>query len=156
MGFFIEIIIPYPLKNSFTYRVNEKEFNFLENGFRVIVPFGKSKLITGIVLKKHNIQPKNYEPKEIEFIIDDKPIINENQFNFFKWISEYYMCPIGQVIKIALPSLLLLKSESEIILKEENNNILLSKGAEIIYNHLKINKKISFKDLVKVLSKKKH
>ena len=154
MGFFIEIIIPYPLKNSFTYRVNEKEFNFLENGFRVIVPFGKSKLITGIVLKKHNIQPKNYEPKEIEFIIDDKPIINENQFNFFKWISEYYMCPIGQVIKIALPSLLLLKSESEIILKEENNNILLSKGAEIIYNHLKINKKISFKDLVKVLSKK--
>ena len=154
MGFFIEIIIPYPLKNSFTYRVNEKEFNFLENGFRVIVPFGKSKLITGIVLKKHNIQPKNYEPKEIEFIIDDKPIINENQFNFFKWISEYYMCPIGQVIKIALPSLLLLKSESEIILKEENNNILLSKGAEIIYNHLKINKKISFKDLVKVLSQK--
>ncbi len=154
MGFFIEIIIPYPLKNSFTYRVNEKEFNFLESGFRVIVPFGKSKLITGIVLKKHNIQPKNYEPKEIEFIIDDKPIINENQFNFFKWISEYYMCPIGQVIKIALPSLLLLKSESEIILKEENNNILLSKGAEIIYNHLKINKKISFKDLVKVLSQK--
>mgnify|MGYP005732796435 FL=1 len=107
MSFFVDIIVPYPLQNAFTYSVSKKEFDFLEHGFRVTVPFGNSKLITGIVLKKHKIQPKSYEPKEIEFIIDEKPIINDRQLKFFKWVSDYYMCPLGQVIKIALPSLLL-------------------------------------------------
>ena len=95
---------------------NKDEFNFINPGFRVMVPFGKSKFITGVVLNKHNQVPISYEPKEIEFIIDDEPCITSNQLIFFKWISEYYMTSIGQVIKIALPKLLLLKSESEILL----------------------------------------
>tara|TARA_B100001093_G_scaffold112955_1_gene105287 strand:- start:22532 stop:24958 length:2427 start_codon:yes stop_codon:yes gene_type:complete len=154
MSFFVDIIVPYPLQNAFTYSVSKKEFDFLQHGFRVTVPFRNSKLITGIVFKKHKIQPKNYEPKEIEFIIDEKPIINDRQLKFFKWISNYYMCPLGQVIKIALPSLLLLKSESEIILTSKNDEVSLTNESQILYQHLKINNKISFKDIVKLLSKK--
>ena len=108
-----------PLKNSFTYLVNEEEFKFIGIGFRVMVPFGKSKFITGIVSKNIKIHQKDTTQKEIEFIIDSSPIITENQLVFYKWISDYYLCPIGQVIKVALPKLLLLKSESEIFLTDK-------------------------------------
>ena len=127
---FIDVIIPLPLKSSFTYSVNESEFDFLNPGYRVMVPFGKSKFITGIVLRKHNEVPTSYEPKEIEFIIDDKPCITLNQLSFFSWISEYYMTPLGQVIKVALPKLLLLKSESEILLlKREISDFNISENS---------------------------
>ena len=44
---FIDVIIPIPIKSTFTYSVNEDEFNFIKPGFRVMVPFGKSKFTTG-------------------------------------------------------------------------------------------------------------
>ena len=114
MNYYIDVIVPLPLDNLFTYSVNKKEFKFLRIGFRVIVPFGKSKFITAIVANKHNQTPHSYIPKDIEFIIDEECSINDNQLKFIHWISKYYMCPLGQVLKVALPSLLLLKSESEI------------------------------------------
>ena len=152
---FIDVIVPLPLKNSFTYLVNEEEFKFIDIGFRVMVPFGKSKFITGIVSKKHKNSPERYLPKEIEFIIDSSPIITENQLFFYKWISDYYLCPIGQVIKVALPKLLLLKSESEIFLTDkiiEDNS--LSVNAKKIIQFLDQKKKISLKDLSSSIGKK--
>jgi len=152
---FIDVIVPLPLKNSFTYLVNEEEFKFIDIGFRVMVPFGKSKFITGIVSKKHKNSPERYLPKEIEFIIDSSPIITENQLVFYKWISDYYLCPIGQVIKVALPKLLLLKSESEIFLTDkiiEDNS--LSANAKKIIQFLDQKKKISIKELSSFIGKK--
>ncbi len=152
---FIDVIVPLPLKNSFTYLVNEEEFKFIDIGFRVMVPFGKSKFITGIVSKKHKNFPERYLPKEIEFIIDSSPIITENQLAFYKWISDYYLCPIGQVVKVALPKLLLLKSESEIFLTDkiiEDNS--LSVNAKKIIQFLDQKKKISLKDLSSSIGKK--
>ena len=152
---FIDVIVPLPLKNSFTYLVNQQEFNFLDIGYRVVVPFGKSKFVTGIVSKKHKNSPKKYLPKEIEFIIDNSPIITKNQLIFFKWISDYYLCPIGQVIKVALPKLLLLKSESEIFLNDKNfQEEYFSKNAKKIIQFLELKKKISLKDLSSLLGKK--
>tara|TARA_B110000444_G_scaffold97103_1_gene92162 strand:+ start:936 stop:3362 length:2427 start_codon:yes stop_codon:yes gene_type:complete len=146
---FIDVIIPLPLKSSFTYSVNESEFNFLNPGYRVMVPFGKSKFITGIVLRKHNEVPTSYEPKEIEFIIDDKPCITLKQLSFFSWISEYYMTPLGQVIKVALPKLLLLKSESEILLlKRDVSDINISKNSKLVFDLLMISEKLTYKDLI--------
>jgi len=152
---FIDVIVPLPLKNSFTYLVNEEEFKFIDIGFRVMVPFGKSKFITGIVSKKHKNSPERYLPKEIEFIIDSSPIITENQLVFYKWISDYYLCPIGQVVKVALPKLLLLKSESEIFLTDkiiEDNS--LSVNAKKIIQFLDQKKKIFLKDLSSSIGKK--
>ena len=146
---FIDVIIPLPLKSSFTYSVNESEFDFLNPGYRVMVPFGKSKFITGIVLRKHNEVPTSYEPKEIEFIIDDKPCITLNQLSFFSWISEYYMTPLGQVIKVALPKLLLLKSESEILLlKRELSDFNISENSKLVFDLLMISEKLTYKDLI--------
>jgi len=153
---FIDVIIPLPIKSTFTYSVNIGEFNFLNSGFRVMVPFGKSKFTTGIVLRKHNEVPTSYQPKEIEFIIDDEPCITINQLSFFKWISEYYMTPIGQVIKVALPKLLLLKSESEILLlKHDISDFKISKNSKLFFNLLMVNKKLSYKDLIGKFDKSK-
>ena len=74
MNYYIDVIVPLPLDNLFTYSVNKKEFKFLRIGFRVIVPFGKSKFITAIVANKHTQSPDSYIPKDIEFIIDE-PIV---------------------------------------------------------------------------------
>ena len=155
MHYLIDVVIPLPIDTLFTYKVNKIEFEFLKNGFRVIVPFGKSKFLTAIVINKHNILPEFYDAKQIEFIIDNEPIINEHQIQFYKWMSKYYMCPIGQVIKIAVPGLLLLKSESEIILISElNENIQLSKSADLIYRNLILNKKLTYRELILLLNKK--
>ena len=155
MHYLIDVVIPLPLDTLFTYKVNKIEFDFLKNGFRVIVTFGKSKFLTAIVINKHNTLPEFYDAKQIEFIIDNEPIINEYQIQFYKWMSKYYMCPIGQVIKVAVPGLLLLKSESEIILISElNENVQLSKSADLIYRNLILNKKLTYRELISLLNKK--
>ena len=111
--------------------------------------------MTAIVINKHNTLPEFYDAKQIEFIIDNEPIINEYQIQFYKWMSKYYMCPIGQVIKVAVPGLLLLKSESEIILISElNENVQLSKSADLIYRNLILNKKLTYRELISLLNKK--
>ena len=155
MNYYIDVIVPLPLDNIFTYKVNLKEFEFIKVGFRVIVPFGKSKFITALVYNKHNNNPEFYIPKEIEFIIDEESSMNKNQLNFFKWISEYYMCPIGQVLKVGLPKLLLLKSESEIILINENiDNLGLTQSADLVFKNLLLNKKITYSEIISILKKK--
>ena len=80
---FIDVIVPIPVRTTFTYLVNKKEYEFIDKGFRVMVPFGKSKFITGIVIKKHKNFPISHKPKEIEFIIDDRPSLTSKQLTFF-------------------------------------------------------------------------
>ena len=155
MNYYIDVIVPLPLDNIFTYKVNLKEFEFIKIGFRVIVPFGKSKFITALVANKHNKNPEFYIPKEIEFIIDEEPSMNKNQLIFFKWISKYYMCPLGQVLKVGLPKLLLLKSESEIVLIDENiENLKLTQSADFVFKNLLLNKKITYREIISILNKK--
>ena len=156
MSFYIDVIVPLPIDTIFTYRINKSEYGFLKKGARVIVPFGNSKLITGIVCKIHNETPSLYNPKEIEYVIDEVPIVNENQLKFFKWMSNYYMCSIGQVIKNAIPSLLLLKSESEMVLNYNTRLEKLNFSAEskVVIDQLEKNKKISFNELTNLVGKK--
>ena len=151
----IDVIVPLPIRTTFTYIINKKEFEFIDIGFRVMVPFGKSKFITGIVVKKHQNSPINYNPKEIEFIIDKTPIVTLKQLTFFQWISDYYMCPLGLVLKVAVPKLLLLKSESEIVLlKKDIKSLKLSVNAVNIFNYLIKYQRVSLKDLTGILDKK--
>ena len=75
MHYFVDVLLPLPLPKAFTYVVEEAEFNFLSPGYRVGVPFGKNKLYTGLVYKKHQVAPQTYEPKPIEVILDEHPIV---------------------------------------------------------------------------------
>lgn len=119
MNYFVEVILPLSLPQTFTYRVSEAEFLFLKPGMRVSVSFGKTKFYTGLVMQLHNNEPALYEAKEIHQIIDEKPIVNETQLKHWQWIASYYMCSIGEVYKSALPSALLLESETIISSKKD-------------------------------------
>lgn len=113
---FADIILPVPIRNEFTYRVPFELNDQIVPGSRVIVPFGRSKLYTGIVTSLHENIPQNYQAKYIEHVLDEVPIITKEQYTFWKWISNYYMAPIGDVMNAALPANFKLASETKIVL----------------------------------------
>ncbi|MDB4264437.1 primosomal protein N' [bacterium] len=119
MANFINVILPIPLERSFTYSITEEEATLLQPGMRVAVPFGKSKIYTGIVHGVHQNPPEAYEAKEIHQLLDDYPIINPIQLKHWEWIASYYMCTLGEVVRSALPSAFLLESETLVLRNTE-------------------------------------
>lgn len=140
MNSFADVILPLPLPNPFTYKLSEKESKVLKVGFRVAVSFGKRKIYTGIIIRLHNESPLNYEVKPIEFIYDSKSIVDQLRIDFWTWMSKYYFSPIGDILKAAVPSTLLLESESIIskidISEEEIKN--MSDNEYLIYEALEL------------------
>lgn len=110
--FFVDVILPIPLNQTFTYSINKDEAGFLKAGMRVAVPFGKSKIYTAIVYQVHNLAPTGYETKPIDHILDQSPIITPIQLRHWQWMASYYMCSLGVVLRAALPSAFLLESET--------------------------------------------
>jgi primosomal protein N' (replication factor Y) len=117
--FYIDVILPIPLKQTFTYSVNKDEAAFLKEGHRVAVPFGKSKVYTAIVYQVHTQAPQGYETKSIDQILDETPIITSFQIKHWEWMAGYYMCTLGEIIKAALPSAFLLESETIVSLRPD-------------------------------------
>ncbi|NQX86340.1 MAG: primosomal protein N' [Flavobacteriaceae bacterium] len=156
MNCFIDVILPIPLERNFTYAITPAEFEFLEIGMRVAVPFGKSKVYTALVFDKHQNPPVIYEAKEIHQILDDTPIVTIKQLEFWKWIANYYMCTLGDVIRAALPSAFLLESETN-ILRNTLANIdedSLRDDEFLVYDALQHQSSLSVQDLSKILDKK--
>jgi len=112
MEFFIDVILPVPLERLFTYSITRAESEFLKAGMRVAVPFGKSKIYTALVYGIHQTKPEVYEAKPIHQILDEHPIITKHQIKLWDWISKYYICTHGDVLRAALPSAFLLESET--------------------------------------------
>jgi len=154
--FFVEVILPLALDKTFTYQVSEAEFHFIQPGMRIAVPFGKTKIYTGLVLEVHQNKPLLYEAKEIHEILDEKPIVNPYQLKHWFWISEYYMCSIGEVYKSAVPSALLLESET-IILKNKETEVLKSELSDdefLVYEALEKQNSLKVQDIIAILNKK--
>ena len=112
---YANIILPLPLDGYFTYGVPEDLASRVQNGMRVTVPFGKSKTYVGVVAEYPVDVPKPAEEvaqqgkkkivyKNIADVLDDTPILLPQQLRLWKWIADYYMSPIGDVYKAALPS----------------------------------------------------
>lgn len=116
---FAEIILPLPLYSTYTYCIPEEMQSLLRKGSRVLVQFGKKKYYTGIVEHIHNIKPKGYEVKQIMALLDAEPIVRHPQLNLWHWISEYYLCSVGEVFKAAVPTGLKPESETYISLNED-------------------------------------
>lgn len=73
-------------------------------GGRVLVPFGRNKTYLGIVARLHDEKPQGYEVKEISQVMDAEPIVTPQQLRLWQWIADYYLSPIGDVYKAALPA----------------------------------------------------
>ena len=159
---FAQIILPLNLKGTFTYKVPEELIRNLEVGMRVLVSFRGKKIYTGIVAEIHNTEPENFSPKEIISILDDFPILPPQQIKFWNWISEYYLCNLGEIYRFAFPSSLKLESETYLKLKPnitvdfENldvNEMYLIQALEVrhLINVTEIEAFIPKKDIVKTI-----
>ena len=81
---YVDVVLPLPLRQAFTYEVNEEQASFLQAGMRVVVPFGKSKFYTAIALRTHSHSP-SYPTKPIEFILEETPILSPKQLLKYFW-----------------------------------------------------------------------
>ena len=109
---YVDVIVPLPIANTFTYSLPESFEDQVEMGCRVVVPFGVKKYYTAIVVKIHYSAPEEYETKDISEVLDRTPVMLERQLAFWKWVAEYYLCTLGDVYKAALPSGMKLESET--------------------------------------------
>ncbi|WP_343608100.1 replication restart helicase PriA [Chryseobacterium oranimense] len=114
---YAQIVLPLNLKGSFTYKVPEELTPMIQPGMRVLVPFGGKKIYTGIVFELHDNSPESFVAKEVISILDDKPILPKEQISFWNWLSEYYLCGLGEIYRFAFPSSLKLESETYLKLK---------------------------------------
>ncbi len=146
---YAEIILPLALRQTYTYRVPEALKQSAEPGRRVIVQFGKRKMYTGIVHSLHNNDPELEEIKEVNSVLDDQPVVTEVQLKFWEWMSDYYMCSLGEVFKASLPQGLKLESESKIFTSEHFNDFeSLDAGEKALYEFLQNESGLSIKQLV--------
>jgi len=122
---------------------------------RVAVEFGKSKVYTALVYSIHNEAPIGYEAKEIHQILDETPIVNGIQLKHWEWISEYYMCSLGEVYRAALPSAFLLESETEIeLVSDFSNEEALSDEEFLVFEALQQQSRLSIFQVIEILGKK--
>lgn len=152
---FVDIILPVPIRNLFTYRVPFELNDDISIGQRVIVPFGKNKRITGIISVIHDKAPSAYQAKYLEFILDDTPILSAHQIHFWNWIAAYYLAPIGDVMAAALPSNFKLASETKVALHPDYDGIEVTDEHEkIVLETLSHRQQVDLKELSEILEVK--
>ena len=162
---YAEVILPLPLNATFTYRIPEAMTDSVKVGYRVIVQFGAKKYYTGIVSSISHIAPEGFEVKDIVSIIDTHPIVKHPQLKLWQWISDYYLCALGDVYKAAVPAGLKIESETIVELNSDfelSNEHQLNERELIIYQLLdhegklspsEIEKKTGFKNCIDILNR---
>jgi primosomal protein N' (replication factor Y) (superfamily II helicase) len=153
--YFASVILPVPLRKTFTYSIPVDLLSEVLPGKRVIVQFGPRRFYSAIVHKIHQEQPVGYEVKEIVSVIDDIPVINTKQIEFWEWLSSYYLCSLGEVMKAALPSGLKLESETKVYPNSEfEADRLLSESELFILDFVNSKKGAEISDIAKVYKKR--
>lgn len=112
MPLYASVILPLPIHSAFTYAVPEDMEGIIVVGSRVLVPFGRRNIYTGIVESFVTAPAADYPLKEIYSILDETAIVRHPQLKFWNWIADYYLCSPGEVMKAALPSGLKVESET--------------------------------------------
>ncbi|NBA87243.1 primosomal protein N' [Emticicia sp. CRIBPO] len=111
---FVDAVLPVPIPQLFTYRVPRELSDLVRVGSRIVVEFGKSRVVTAVIAKVHQSPPAKYKAKYILELLDLEPVVTSGQLWLFNWIAEYYMCNVGEVMNVALPSGLKISSQSKI------------------------------------------
>ena len=101
---FVNVILPLPLDGVFTYSVPQSLEEQVKMGVRVLVPLGRNKTYVGIISEIHDMKPEGYQTKDILQVLDSFPILLDTQLRLWQWIADYYLSPIGEVYKAALPA----------------------------------------------------
>ncbi|GAA4820149.1 replication restart helicase PriA [Algivirga pacifica] len=143
---YVEVLLPVFVEGTFTYEVPPALQDKVQEGIRVLVEFGRRKIHTGIIWSITDEVPA-YNAKPLEEILDDTPVVDHTQMRFWEWISQYYMCTLGEVMSAALPAGLKLSSQSNLQLNPE-------RPVEEIIASTKLSKKALL--LLHILKEKEH
>ncbi len=156
MLYFVEVIIPLSLANTFTYQISEAEFNFIQPGMRIAVPFGKTKTYTALAISKNSTKPEDFDIKEIIEILDEKPKVTNIQLKHWQWISKYYMCSLGDVYRTAMPSSLILEGETIVTLMAEMavDETELSDHEYLVFEALQQQPSLRIDEIIAILNKR--
>lgn len=100
---FIDVILPLPLADTYTYSIPPEQMGKVVVGCRVIVPLGKKKHYTALVERLHNDAPKEYNVRPFDELLDETPIVTSKQLELWQWLSKYYICSLGEIFKAAVP-----------------------------------------------------
>lgn len=142
------IILPFPLNYTYTYYVPQAMEEHICVGQRVIVSFGAKRFFTGIVYslgEASNVA----DLKPIAEIIDNKPIVSQNQLLYWRRLADYYICSLGDIMRLALPSALRLQSDTTVIINEEITPDNLSDKESFVYSILQNKNGLKINDLAK-------
>lgn len=153
--YFVDVILPLALPQLLTYFVPPIWNREVEIGKRVIVQLQNEKLYTAIIKKIHSNAPNHYHVKPIIDLLDEKPIITSTNLYFWQWISEYYMCTLGEVMTAALPSGLKLTSESKVFLRIQDENFEYEKLTDkelMLVEALEVRPFLTYDDVQNILS----
>ena len=152
--FFADVILPQALPGMLTYRIPENLVSLVSRGKRIVVPLGQNKLYTGIVRHVHQKSPMNYQPKFIDSVLDDFPVVLESQLLMWEWIASYYCCTIGEVMNASLPAGLKLTGETKFVIQDEFEEEGLSERELVIVHTIKSRGRITVNDAIDVLKLK--
>lgn len=145
---YIEVILPLPVKGTFSYAVPDQFEHVIRPGIRVIVPFGSRKQYTALVRFIHTHPPAYEGIREIICVLDDYPVLRHPQLKFWDWIADYYMAHTGEVYQAALPAGLKLESETSIC---RNDNFeaegVLTSQEQIILDALPAGRMLTLEEL---------
>ena len=151
--FFADLILPIPVPKLFTYRVPREMAEILKIGARVIVPFGKNngRVFTAIVARLHNSPPSGYQARYVTEVLDEYPLVTGYQLELFRWMAEYYMCCVGDVMNIALPSGLKISSLSRVQVNPDfDYPELLTEFEDVLLAELKKQPALSYDELARL------
>ena len=153
---FAEVLLPIPVPGTFTYRVPYALNDTIRVGHRVVVQFGKTKIMSGLVIALTEQVPTT-EVKYLTDILDEQPLVNATQLKFWEWIQSYYLCHLGEVMQSALPSALKLSSESSVALSRDFqlDSMALNDYEYMIVEALQIQPKIAVSEVSKIIGFKK-
>lgn len=156
---FTEVVFALPFRKSFTYEIPAELKKFVKEGVRVVAPFGK-RTLTGFVVKVTKTTQVKEEIKQIREVLDDEPIFNKSLLKFYEWIAEYYLCSLGEALKLLVPHGTEVESKRKISIdkqfvlqllqKEKKNSTLRYK----ILQELSTREQITFSALQKAVGKK--
>ena len=99
---YVDVILPLPLDGLFTYSLPDTMSDGVVPGVRVLVPLGRSKTYTAVVTRVYDEKP-DFKTRDIMQVLDAQPVLLPEQLRLWQWVSDYYMSPLGDVMKAALP-----------------------------------------------------
>ncbi|HEY4424682.1 MAG TPA: primosomal protein N' [Pyrinomonadaceae bacterium] len=111
---YAEVAVPLHVFQTFTYRLSPEQSVQAEVGARLVVPLGRN-LVTGYVVSLHDQLPAELgevDVKDAHTLVDAEPVCNPEILQLARWVADYYACPLGEVIRAALPPGMTPKSRS--------------------------------------------